>query len=153
MRTSLLALVGAAVLLVGSCATAPSATERRPLSTANLKAGVAALEAKEFDEAVRQLEIAIVADPKSPDGYFRLGQSHRGRGDFHRALKYIRLALQIRPNHLAALYERGSTELAAGEREAAVETLEALGEKCGRQCEEYESLKKLVEAAPKKSGG
>ena len=153
MRTSLLGLVAAASLLAGSCATAPSATERRPPSTANLEAGVRALEARDYDKAVQQLEIAIVADPKNVDGYYRLGQSHRGLGDYRSALKYIRLALQIQPNHLAALFERGSTELAAGEREAAEETLEKLGQTCKRACAEYESLKTLVEAAPKKSGG
>ena len=153
VRTSLLGLVGAAALLAGSCATAPSATERRLPSTANLEAGVRALEAKDYDKAMQQLEIAIVADPKNADGYFRLAQSHRGLGDPLRALKYIRLALQIQPNHLAALYERGSTELEAGETAAAEETLEKLGKTCEQACAEYESLKTLVEAAPKKSGG
>ncbi len=115
-RASLLGFVAAAVLFASACATAPSATERRVPSTVNLEVGVQALRAKEYDKAVQQLEIAIVADPKNADGYYRLGQSHRGRGDFRRALKYIALALQIRPNHLAALHAQGATELDAGER-------------------------------------
>ncbi len=153
-RSALLAFAGATVVvLVGACAAASGTGVERQKPRANLDAGIAALKVRDYDRAIKQLEIAIVANPKNPDGYYRLGQSHRARGDMRRAMKYIRLALQIEPNHLAALRERGETELATGEVEKARETLEQLGAKCKPSCPEYELLKKSLEAAPKLNDG
>jgi len=140
----------AVVAMVGACAASP---DHRSTPRANLDAGIQALEAKEYEKAVQQLEIAIVADPKNPDGFYRLGQSHRALGNYRRALKYIRLALEIEPNHLAALKERGVVLLEAGEREEAKVTLQQLGDKCDRACPEYQSLKQQVEAAPTNKDG
>jgi tetratricopeptide (TPR) repeat protein len=119
----------------------------------NLDAGIAAYESRDFRMAVQQLEIAIVADPKNPEGYFRLSQAHRALGNYRRALKYVRLALAIEPNHLAALRERGVILLEAGQPADAKLALEQLGEKCGRACPEYESLKRQLAAAPVKKDG
>ena len=52
---------------------------------------------------------------------------------------------------VAALHAQGATELDAGERKAAEVTLKRLGTACERGCSEYESLKRLFEASPKKS--
>ena len=152
-RTLIFATVTGVVALVGACAASPSGRQQSPPPRANLNAGIQALEAQDYAKAVQQLEIAIVADPKDPDGYYHLGQSHRGLGDYRSALKYIRLALQIEPNHFPALRERGETLLDAGKPDAARETLERLGAKCERVCPEYESLKQSVESFPSKSGG
>lgn len=136
--------------LAGACAASSGRDQPHAAPRANLNAGIQALEAKDYQKAVQQLEIAIVADPKNPEGFYRLGQSHRALGNYRRALKYIRLALEIEPNHLPALKERGVVLLEAGEHDEAEVALEQLGDKCDHTCPEYQSLKQQVEAAPVK---
>ena len=152
-RPLVLGLALSLATLAGVSAASPGKGGQAVAQGANYDAGVQAFEAHNYAEAVHQLEIAIVANPKNPDSFFRLGQSHRALGNYRRALKYIRLALEIEPNHLAALKERGIVLLEAGEPDEAKTALERLGEMCDKACPEYESLKKQVEAAPAKKDG
>ena len=146
-------LILALVVGAGSVVAATGKDAQPPVPHANLDAGIAAYEAKDYRGAIQQLEIAIVADPKNPEGYFRLSQSHRALGNYRRALKYVRLTLAIEPNHLAALRERGMTLLQAGQPEDARVALEQLGEKCDRACPEYESLKQELGLKAEKRDG
>ena len=130
-----------AVMTAPGCATAEQA--KAPVQL-NLKAGLNAMQADDYDAAVIQLERAIVADPKNPDGYTALGQSHRQLGDSEKALKYSRIALEIEPSHLSALQLQGRAQLDVGELEAAETTLERLGRRCDRICAEYELLSRAV---------
>lgn len=152
-RPLVFGFVLAAIALIGACAASPGGDQPRVAPRANLDAGIRAFEARDYEKAVQQLEIAIVADPKNPEGFYRLGQSHRALGNYRRALKYIRLALEIEPNHWAALKERGIVLLEAGEPEEAKVALEQLGDRCEYACPEYESLKQRVETAPAKKDG
>ena len=145
-------LIVTVVVGLGAIA-APGEDRSAHVAHANLDAGITAYEAQDYREAVKQLEIAIVADPKNPEGYFRLGQSHRALGNFRSALKYIRLTLAIEPNHFAALRERGVTLMEAGHTDDAKMALQKLGEKCERVCPEYESLKQELDAVAEKQDG
>lgn len=130
-----------ALLAAPGCATAEQA--KAPVQL-NLKAGLSAMQADDYGAAVIQLERAIVADPKNPDGYAALGQSHRQLGNSQKALKYSRIALEIEPSHLSALHLQGQAQLDVGELTAAEDTLERLGRRCDRICPEYERLSRAV---------
>lgn len=130
-----------ALTMAPGCATAEQA--KAPVQL-NLKAGLNAMQADDYDAAVIQLERAIVADPKNPDSYTALGQSHRQLGNSQKALKYSRIALEIEPSHLSALQLQGQAQLDVGELEAAESTLERLGQRCDRVCAEYEQLSRAV---------
>lgn len=130
-----------AMTVAPGCATAEQA--KAPVQM-NLKAGLTAMQADDFDAAIAQLERAIVADPKNPDGYAALGQSHRELGNSQKALKYSRIALEIEPSHLSALQLHGLAQLDVGELAAAEDTLERLGRRCDRICNEYERLSQAV---------
>ncbi len=145
-RRVVFALVTGLAVVIGAGAVVPPRAAEAETPQPNLVAGVRALEARDFEAAVRQLERAIVADPKSSEAYFRLGQSHRGLGDLDRALKYMRLALQIEPNNFPALSERGDTLLAAGKVEEARAALADLESRCGETCPESQSLQKAIDA-------
>ena len=141
-RRLIMAWIVGSLVAVGAVAPAAQANaEKRQL---NLAAGIRALEAEDFESAVRQLERAIVADPKSSLAYYHLGRSHRGLGDSVRALKYFRLALLIEPNNFPALHERGETLLAAGKADEAREVLSELEERCGGSCPETSSLRRAI---------
>lgn len=150
VRPLVFGFVVAGIALIGACAASAGKHPPQIAPHANLDAGIQALEAEDYEKAMQQLEIAIVADPKNPEAFYRLAQTHRALGNYRRALKYIRLALEIEPNHLGALKERGIVLLEAGQPEEAKVTLEQLGDKCDRSCPEYKSLKQQVEAAPTK---
>ena len=93
----IIACIVASIVAVGAIALSLDANAER--RQRNLVAGIRALQAEDFEGAVKQLERAIVADPKSSIAYYNLGRSHRGLGDAVRALKYFRLALLIEPNN------------------------------------------------------
>ena len=136
------------LILLGGIA-APACALSAPdekTSQANLKAGIQAIAAEDYRTAVTELERAIVADPKNPDGYFRLAQTHRRLGNYRQALKYARLTLEIEPNHRPALLEQGHAQLDVGELEDAGETLEQLGARCDFSCDEYRALQRAVDA-------
>ncbi len=139
-----LIIAGAAAgLLLATAVGGAVAEKRQP----NFAAGLRALAAEDFAGAVQQLERAIVADPKNSNAYYHLGRSHRGLGDSDRALKYLRLALQIDPNHFAALRERGETLLAQGKRKEARGILDELSNRCGDSCPDAAALRDAIRAA------
>ncbi len=141
----IIACIVASIVAVGAIALSLDANAER--RQRNLVAGIRALQAEDFEGAVKQLERAIVADPKSSIAYYNLGRSHRGLGDAVRALKYFRLALLIEPNNFPALREWGETLLAAGKADEARDVLSELEERCGNSCPETSALRRAIRAA------
>lgn len=113
---------------------------------ANLDAGRKSVARGQFDNAIEQLERAIVADPRNPEGFMLLGESHRRQGRLTAALKYLNIALELEPNHLEALRSKGDVLLAQGEREEAEAVLQHLRQRCG-DCREYRRLRQKVAQA------
>lgn len=56
------------------------------------------------DRAIEVLEYLVENNPSSIDGYWRLANLHRERGDRERALEYYRACLEIMPGMPPALY-------------------------------------------------
>jgi len=130
----------AAIFLLAAGA-AGAATDR----AGNLEAGRKALERQEYVTAVAEFERAVVADPRNPDAYVLLGQAHRRLGMPGRALKYSRLALELRPNHPPALMLRGEAYLDQGQLAPAEEALARLRARCAGQCGPADELGRSID--------
>ena len=136
----------AAVLLL-----ACSAGEAGRPKVGNLDTGRQALQQNAYRAAVVELERAIVADPRNPEGYVLLGQAYQGLGSAERALKYYRLALELEPGHRRALMLRGEAYLHRGDLLPAEETLAQLAAKCNADCLEFQRLNRSVSSYKAKS--
>lgn len=110
---------------------------------ANLAAGIAAMARGDQVVARRELERAMVANPRDPASYYRLGLLYAGQGDDDKALKYLRLSLQLEPAHRGALLAQGQAWLRQGERARAVRNLDRLVGACG-DCREAAALRRAL---------
>lgn len=133
-----------AIVLMPGCVGAASTSSRPAGPQPNLVAGEEALNAQRYTDAVRELERAIVADPKNAKGYLLLGQSHRHLGNHQTALKYFRITLELDPTSRRAMAGRGQAQLGADEVSEAEETLRKLGEACEYKCAEYMALERAL---------
>jgi tetratricopeptide (TPR) repeat protein len=95
----------AAALASGGGGSAPSFTpppERQIDVKAEYRAGLEAIDAKNFKAAIGHLKTVASAAPKSADVQNYLGYSYRKNGDAKAALKYYLKALKIMPTHAGA---------------------------------------------------
>ena len=107
-------------------------------------AGKQAIDAKDWNGAVKPLSAAAVRDPKNPDIQNFLGYVHRKLGQLDLAFKYYNRALELDPRHKGAHEYIGEAYLMAGNAAKAEEHLAALDKICFFPCEEYSDLKKAV---------
>lgn len=128
----------AVALLLALAAPALGAGKR-----SNLAAGIAALERGQYFAARAELERAMVANPRDPEPYYRLGQAYAGMDDDARALKYLGLALELEPAHRGALLAQGRAWLRQGARDEAARSLDRLDSACGA-CMEAKALRRAL---------
>ena len=121
-------------------------------SEAAYGAGLKAIQQQDWQAAVNRLETAIVFDPANPDAFERLGFAHQQLGNADRALKYFRIALEIEPNHTAALARHGLAMLSAGKVDEARQDLRRLARKCGTGCAAHDELQRALDYQRVKSG-
>jgi Flp pilus assembly protein TadD len=114
----------------------------------NLAAGRKALEAKDFTAAVGHFAKAADAEPKNADAHSLLGYSYRKQGSFDKSLESYQRALKLDPKHRGALEYLGELYLDMNQIDNAEKQLAALKRACPwiGKCEEYEDLKKAVDA-------
>jgi tetratricopeptide (TPR) repeat protein len=109
------------------------------------KAGMAAVDAKNWDVAITNFTAATTAEPGNADGYNMLAYSLRNSGDYDQAFYYYDKALAIDPNHTNAHEYVGEAYLAVDDLAKAEEHLAALDDICWLGCEQYYDLKEAVE--------
>ena len=112
----------------------------------NYEAAVKAVKAKQYTVAIGLLEKVVAANPNNADAFNNLGYSYRQLSDFQGSLRHYTKALSIDPSHRGANEYLGELYLKMGDLKKAEERLEKLDSLCFFGCEEYDLLKRSVDA-------
>lgn len=136
---------GSPAMAAGSSSTSrPSAPPAAQPSDYEL--GVKAVKAGDFQRALALLQKVVQGEPRNADAWNYVGFSHRKLKQFDQSLAAYQKALAINPDHRGANEYLGELYLMTGEPQKAQDRLAKLHSLCPRGCEEYDDLKKAVEA-------
>lgn len=140
-----------AVALLGLVPGRPAATIADPTEDdkaaavdPDFAAGRAAIEAKQWQTAIRTLSSAALRDTRNADIQNYLGYAYRHTGQMDLAFKHYERALQLNPRHRGAHEYAGEAYLMVNDLPKAEAHLGALEKICLIPCEEYEDLKKAI---------
>lgn len=114
---------------------------------AEYQKGIAALQASKWKEAERAFGHVTEAAPKAPEGWFFLGFSRAGQGDFKGARKAYEKAARLKPDDIDTRRELAITFLKLGEGDKATAELATLKTReaaCAGKCPESAALKTAV---------
>jgi len=122
----------------------PKAKPGNPNVTADRKA----IAAKDYKTAVGHLTKAVQELPNDADAHSMLGYSYRKVGTFDKSMEHYQRALKIDSNHRSAHEYLGELYLDMNQLPNAEKQLAALKKACPflGKCEEYDDLKKAVDA-------
>jgi len=109
-------------------------------------AGKAAMEKKNWSEAVKRFHQAALRNPDSADLNNYLGYSHRNLKQMDLAFKYYNRSLTLNPRHRGAHEYIGEAYLMVNDLPSAEKHLAALREICLLPCEELADLEKAIRA-------
>ncbi len=145
------ALCAAAIFLAAAFPLAAQAdpTEENPEANQldpDFAAGKKAIEAKDWKAAIKSFSSAALRDTRNADIQNYLGYAYRNSGDLPNAFRHYERALVLSPRHRGAHEYVGEAYLMAGNLAKAEEHLAKLREICLVPCEEYDDLRKQVEA-------
>ena len=107
-------------------------------------AGRAAIEAKQWQTAIRALSSAALRDTRNADIQNYLGYAYRHTGQMDLAFKHYARALELNPRHRGAHEYAGEASLMVNDLPKAEAHLAALEKICLIPCEEYDDLKKAI---------
>lgn len=148
--------VAAAALAAAAFAVMPAAfaagggdspTTTRAPEDPNYTAGVAAVKANNYSQAIPLLEQVVAKDPRNADALNYLGYSNREMGKLDAAMTYYEKALAVDPKHRGAHEYLGELYLKKGDVAKAEAQLAKLDDLCTFGCEEYRELKRKIAAA------
>jgi tetratricopeptide (TPR) repeat protein len=108
-------------------------------------AGVRAIKASRFAEAIPMLQRVVERDNQNADAYNWLAYATRRNGDAAASLPLYEKALAINPKHRGAHEYMGEAYLVLGNLAKAKEHLATLDSLCMLGCSEYRDLKRAVE--------
>ena len=109
------------------------------------------IEGEKYQQAITELDQALVDAPDDADLLNLLAYSNRKLGNFDTALDYYLKALKIDPDHRGANEYLGELYLQLGQPEKAEERLSVLDKECFFGCDEYDELKQAIEEYRKKN--
>ena len=118
----------------------PDAAARDP----DYAAGKAAMEKKNWVEAVKRFHQAGLRDPDSADLHNYLGFSYRNLKQMDLALKYSKRSIELNSRHRGAHEYIGEAYLMLNDLPSAEKHLAALRSICLLPCEELADLEKAV---------
>ena len=113
---------------------------------ADYEAGKAALEKKNWAEAVRYLRQAALRAPDSADLHNYLGFSYRNLNQMDLAFQHYKRAIELNPRHRGAHEYIGEAYLLVNDLPSAEGHLAALRGICLLPCEELVDLEKAITA-------
>jgi tetratricopeptide (TPR) repeat protein len=116
-----------------------------------LSAAEAAVKAKQYEQAIAELEKVLAREPNNVDALNYMAYSHRELGRYEPSLAFYQRALAINPNHRGANEYLGQLYIKLGRMPEARAQLTKLQRLCGTRCEEYQSLKAALDAAAKRT--
>jgi tetratricopeptide (TPR) repeat protein len=114
-------------------------------------AGRKALEAKNWNAAIKSFSSAALRSPDNADIQNYLGYAYRKAGKLDLAFKHYKQAIGLNPRHKGAHEYIGEAYLIKGDLKSAQKHLAALREICLLPCEELTDLEREI-AKFKKSG-
>jgi Flp pilus assembly protein TadD len=144
------------LLLVFAAVIAPalhaveSDSDLQAMADPDYGAGKLAIEARDWNAAIKSFSSAALRAPDNADIQNYLGYANRNAGKLDAAFKHYQRALELDPKHRGAHEYIGEAYLMAKNLAKAEEHLAALSRLCLLPCEEYSDLKAKV-AAYKKS--
>jgi Flp pilus assembly protein TadD len=150
MRKSMLKLALLTVLLAPA---AGMAMDDAPAMSPEHDAGKKAVEAKNWDSALKALTAAEKKDPANADVQNLLGYAYRNSGKLDLAFRHYERALQINPRHLGTHEYVGEAYLMTNNLPKAEEHLAALKKYCARACEERDDLEKAIASYRQRGAG
>lgn len=109
------------------------------------------IEGEKYQQAITELDKALVDAPDNADLINLLAYSNRKLGNFDTALDYYLKALKIDPEHRGANEYLGELYLQLGQLEKAEERLSVLDKECFFGCDEYDKLEEAIEEYRKKN--
>jgi tetratricopeptide (TPR) repeat protein len=115
-------------------------------------AGKQAIEARNWQAAIKLLSSAALRDSRNADIQNYLGYACRNAGQLDLAFKHYDRALMLNPRHRGAHEYLGETYLMVNDVAKAEEHLAALQKICLILCEEFEDLKKRIDAYRNSAG-
>jgi Tfp pilus assembly protein PilF len=145
MRRCISTLVTASLLACGAVHAKGTMSETN--SDDHLKAAQAAIQARNWDLAQSELNIAVRADPRNADIHNLMGYTARKSPtpNLPKAFEHYKIALQLNPKHRGAHEYIGEAYLMDQQPAEAHKHLAALAQICGSKgCEEYDDLAKAI---------
>jgi Flp pilus assembly protein TadD len=140
------------LLLSGAFAAVADPGEDEDSGDPEYQRGRQALEAKDWQGAVRLLSSVALRDTRNADIQNYLGYAYRNLGEMPLAFKHYSRALQLNPRHRGAHEYLGEAYLMIKNQAKAEEHLAALKKICLLPCAEYGNLeKKLAEYRTRES--
>lgn len=140
VRLAILAVIACALLSTAAHAQmgmSPQSTPQRADPTVPYQAGVAAFNAGNYAEAIRQLRTARRALPSDGNINYALGLAYNASGDKQEARTAFERAARARNAPIPARLQLGLVALALGDRETATEqqtALERMVASCDAEC-------------------
>jgi Tfp pilus assembly protein PilF len=124
----------------------PSEPARSPTVAERLASARKALDASNYDVAMRELNVAVKEDPRNADVHNLLGYTWRKRPqpDLVKAIGHYQTALKINPQHRGVHEYIGEAYLMDRKPAEAEKHLAALEQICGKNCEQYQDLAKSI---------
>jgi tetratricopeptide (TPR) repeat protein len=145
VNTALSLALLAGALAIGSAPTGAVDSDPSPPVSNDHAAGKKAIEAQDWNGAIKSLTAAAQRDSRNPDIQNLLGYAYRNAGQLDPAFKHYERALQLDPRHRGAHEYIGEAYLMADNLAKAEEHLAALKNICLRVCEERDDLMKSIE--------
>lgn len=152
MRHFLPVLLAFALAAITSPAIRAVDTEEQPGAAQldpDYAAGKKAIEARNWNAAIKPLSSAALRDPNNADIQNYLGFAYRKTGQLEPAFKHYRRALELNPRHRGAHEYIGEAYLMDNNLAKAEEHLAALDKICLLPCEEYSDLRRAIAAYKK----
>jgi tetratricopeptide (TPR) repeat protein len=120
----------------------PDAAARDP----DYAAGKAAMDKKNWTEAAKRFQQALLRDPDSADLHNYIGYSYRNLKQMDLAFKHYKRSIQINPRHRGAHEYIGEAYLLVNDLPNAEKHRDMLRSICLLRCEELADLEKAIAA-------
>lgn len=111
---------------------------------ADMSAGYQAIDAGDYEAAIKVFQGVAEAEPDNAEAYNQLGYIRRRLQDFDQAFAYYKRALEIDPEHSGAHHYIGEAYLEVGNLEMAEWHLGQLDLICLFGCDDYFELEQAV---------
>ena len=138
------ALLGLTVWPPAAATADPLVEDKAAALDPDFAAGRAAIDAKQWETAIRALSSAALRDTRNADIQNYLGYAYRHTGHMDLAFKHYERALQLNPRHRGAHEYLGEAYLMVNDVAKAEAHLSALKTICLIPCEEYTDLEKAI---------